>query len=62
MKTVTIVIYPMFGTWGYCAEVRYRGRVLRSFQGRRPDDVGLSAWAFAKGAGFTGRKYMLHAS
>ena len=53
-KTATIRVNHIFGTKNsFCADVMYRGKVLRSFDGHVPQDLCNSSRTWAHNQGFT---------
>ena len=57
MKTATVRIYHIFGTKNeFCADVMYRGRLLRYFYGEGPQALCDKARAFAHAQGYTHTK------
>lgn len=53
-KTATITIYHIFGTArDHVVDVRYRGKLVRSYDGVIPQELGDKAWTWARDNGFT---------
>jgi hypothetical protein len=56
-RIATIELYHIYGTAReYSADIRYRGKLLRSFGGCVPSELTDKATTWARGAGFTGWK------
>ena len=59
MKTATIRIYLMHGTFGeYCGDVLYRGKLLTSLMGKHQGDIAKCLKYWAINQGFTHCKIM----
>ena len=59
MKTATIRVNHIFGTRaGLCADIIYRGRLLKYFDGEDSKSLIEAARAWAQGQGFTHIKYI----
>ena len=53
-KTATITIFRIFSTAReYVADVHYRGKLIRSYGGVVPQELGDKAWTWARDNGFT---------